>query len=485
MFALERSSRWYPPVIILVPGAGRLSMWRSTLVAACILLAWLPSSVSSAPNLQQIDSLLDVLETHDRLVCQFSISQGDRVLYSRAVGAGQRDKSGRVMLTGMSDMLRVGSVTKAFTSVLVHKMVEEGKLSFDTSLGSFFPDVENASTITVDHMLSHTSGMHDFSTDVFGEIGDSTSWVYARITADSVLSRFRALGSDFPPGTRFGYSNTAYFFLGVILERVSGETYAQLVDSRICRPLGLKRTRVLLDRSTGPDLPASFVRSGREWEGFPTENCVHVGGAGAIVSTTDDLCRFGAGLFGHRLISARSLEHMLQVDSIPGVERGMVRNPTLVPGKMTYQHLGGIDAYRAVLMCIPEDSVSIAMLVNGGNFPFGETFLKLLDASQGLPISIPAFGMFEVPRDSLALYAGVYRSPAMGMEMHVTLEGTSLIAQVAGQDAFPVEAISMNRFQSAEGDFLMTFRRDVKMNAMNLFSYQGVRADNVRWDRVE
>jgi D-alanyl-D-alanine carboxypeptidase len=135
-------------------------------------------------------------------------------------------------------VLRVGSVTKTFTSVLVLKLVEEGKLSLDDPLIKWFPGVPNAEAITIRQLLNHTSGIPEFIPKVMmRSIFPSTYWKPQEIV--DIITREKPL---FTPGSDWEYSNSNYFLLGLIAEELSGKSFTQLLHEQIIDPLQLEHT---------------------------------------------------------------------------------------------------------------------------------------------------------------------------------------------------------------------------------------------------
>jgi D-alanyl-D-alanine carboxypeptidase len=162
-------------------------------------------------NTAKLDSLFTSLATNNKLMGTVLLSHNGKVVYTRAVGYAQLDSTNKVPATATTHY-RVGSLTKMFTATMVFQLIEEKKLTLATPLVTFFPQLPNAKAITIDQLLSHRSGLHDFAAGG-AELGHKTP---AEMVA--LLSKN---APDFEPGAKFAYSNSNYVVLGYIIERLT------------------------------------------------------------------------------------------------------------------------------------------------------------------------------------------------------------------------------------------------------------------------
>ncbi len=148
-------------------------------------------------------------------------------------------------------MFQSGSVGKQFTAAAVMSLVEEGKLSLDDPITKYFPDApERWRAIRVRHLLTHTSGIPDYTTDQFDYRRDYTE--------DQLLKAAYGLNLEFEPGTRWNYSNTGYVILGVLIHKASGRFYGDLLKERIFAPLGMKTARIISEEEIVPNRAAGY-----------------------------------------------------------------------------------------------------------------------------------------------------------------------------------------------------------------------------------
>ena len=193
---------------------------------------------------------------------------------------------------------RVGSVTKTFTATIVLQLVDEGRLRLDSTLEDHVPGViPRGAEITIRRLLIHNSGLPSYpSADYYSWLsGEGTSRASTR-----PIDTLRFAGSrplEFEPGSQWGYSNTNYVALGLVIEAVTGRSYAEELEARILDPLGLGRTEL----PTKPRLPD--LKDPGEYPAIPWA-------AGAIVSNARNLSRFYSALLSGRILSSASLARM-------------------------------------------------------------------------------------------------------------------------------------------------------------------------------
>lgn len=151
-------------------------------------------------------------------------------------------------------VFKIGSVTKVFTGALIHKLIEEGKLSYDTTIDRFFPGFPQAERITVRHLLEHTSGIMDMLRLPAVQANMAKYWTPAEL-----IEMVRKQPLAFAPGSRQSYSNTGFLMLSVICEKLSGQKYAELVSAMFVDKLGMKSLRPGDDQSIVPRLSCGYA----------------------------------------------------------------------------------------------------------------------------------------------------------------------------------------------------------------------------------
>ncbi|HTM65671.1 MAG TPA: serine hydrolase domain-containing protein [Flavipsychrobacter sp.] len=170
-------------------------------------------------NIPKLDSLIQTVDTNNRIMGTLTLSENGKVIYNKAWGYALLD--GNDQLKANTDTkYRIGSITKMFTTVMVLQLIEEGKLQLNTPLATYYPNIPNAKDITIEQMLNHHSGLYNFT--------DSSYLVYHTEpkTKEQMLAMFEQQKPSFSPGDSADYSNTNFVLLGYILEKVTGDSYA-------------------------------------------------------------------------------------------------------------------------------------------------------------------------------------------------------------------------------------------------------------------
>jgi D-alanyl-D-alanine carboxypeptidase len=267
--------------------------------------------------------------------------------------------------------VRIGSISKMFTTVVVLQLVEEDALDLDAPIATWLPDLlPNGDVITVRQLLQHTSGLYDYLEDrrFVAQAYQEPERIWAPQELVDYATRFPP---SFAPGAedRWDYSSTNYVILGMIVEQVTGHTLGQELRRRIFEPLGLQRTYAVPEDTVAGPLARGYSKGDDQTDvamsfAFATAN---------IVTTVDDLGRFGSALFANQLLEPESLALMQQfVDgkgqyNMPELAYGLglMRNSLLSGSdEQVIGHIGGFGGFRAALWYDPESDILVALSVN-------------------------------------------------------------------------------------------------------------------------
>ena len=205
-------------------------------IPIALLIAMTFFSAASAQTLDKakLDQFFDRLAEKNKAMGSVVISRDGNVVYTRSIGSSQINGTENKPLTSAS-RYRIGSITKMFTAVMILQLAEEGKLKLTDTLDKFFPQIPNAKKITIAQILAHRSGIHD-------SLIDPNLRTVARTTAatrDELLAIVAKGTPDFEPDTKHSYSNSGYFLLGLIIERITGKPYEEALRTRITSKVGI------------------------------------------------------------------------------------------------------------------------------------------------------------------------------------------------------------------------------------------------------
>lgn len=395
----------------------------------------------------KLDNYFNALEMNNKFMGSVAVAKNGVLIYSKAIGFSDIENA---IKANVNTTYKIGSISKTFTAVLVLKAVEENKLKLHQTLDYYFPEVKNAGKITVEQLLTHRSGIHNF-TDDFAYLLYNTQ----PKTEKEMLEIITNAGSDFEPDSKAAYSNSNYVLLTYILEKSCETTYGELLQKHITEPLVLKDTYF----GWNDGLEKSQTKSYSYLKIWKPETVTDVSiplGAGGIVSTPSDLVKFSDALFNGKLLKKESLDFMKTIKE--GYGMGLFSIPFY--DKSGYGHTGGIDGFTSIFSYFPEDAVSYALTSNGTNFDNNEISIAVLSAILDKPYELPNFSTYQVNEKDFDSYPGVYASTQIPLKITITKERNSLIAQATGQSAFPLEATAQHQFKFQQAGIVLEFNMD-------------------------
>jgi len=374
-------------------------------------------------NTNRLDSLFLLLEQNDKFMGSIAVSYNGNTIYENTIGFLSLEDS---LKSDHETKYRIGSISKMFTSVLILKAIEESKLKLNQKLKDFYPEITNAEVITIENMLNHSSGIHDFTRNE-----DYLMWNQRQQPKDSMLQRISSYSSDFEPATESEYSNSNFVLLTYILEDIYKKSFKDLLEEKITGPLGLKNTTY--GNRIDPLNNEAYSYSGK-WKKASETHMSIPQGAGAIVSTPTDLNIFLKSLFENELISEESLKQMKTIEN--GFGLGLLRFP--YNDKWSFGHTGGIDGFEAVSSYFPEDKLAISLVSNGVNFNKNDILLAVLGSFYGEGFKLPEFrkidftGQLAFPLEAVSKKIFVYDKA--GVEIEFKVETEEMILKQAGQE---------------------------------------------------
>lgn len=265
-------------------------------------------------------------------------------------GSSGRARDGSTPLTPGTPMV-IGSVTKTFVAAAILQLAEEGRLRLDDPVRRHLPEVGNLSReITIAQLLDHTSGLADlFNEETRTGLEEQPEHAW---TSEEVLATLHA--PWYQPGKGWAYANTNYYLLSLVIERLTGATLSEELSRRFLAPLGLDSTAILDGRTPGGPLEPAWTSI--FW------------GSGAMSASAADLARWGDALYAGAVLQPASRSRMLQLNDH---DYGYGVQLVEVDGRKGYGHTGLLNTYTTLLYHLPEERVTLALLVNRSHVDLG------------------------------------------------------------------------------------------------------------------
>jgi len=428
-------------------------------------LGLLLATVCLAQDVSRMDEVVQYNVSNKKFMGSVLVARGEEILLNKGYGSANLEWN---IPNSPATKFRLGSVTKQFTAAAILLLEERGKLKTDDPVKKFMSDAPTAwEKITVYHLLTHTSGIPNFTS-----FPDYPSQKPFAATPEKLVARFRDKPLDFQPGEKWSYSNSGYILLGYVLEKASGESYEKFLQENIFGPLGMKdsgydsNSAIILRRASG---------YGPGKDGPMNAEFIHMSipfSAGALYSTTEDLLRWEQGLFAGKLLSPASLAKMttpFKDEYACGVG---VRT---VNGRRVIDHGGGIEGFNTFLAYYPDDKLTVVALSNLNGSAPQQIASQLAAIARGEKVELPSERKeISVAPKILEQFVGTYQL-APKVNMMITIESGQLISQVSGQGKVPLFATSETKFFPKVVDAEIEFGKDDKGVVTHLVLHQGGR----------
>ena len=409
--------------------------------------------------------------------CVVAASHHKKMVVNRAYGLADLERG--VPLTPDS-VFDAASIRKQFVAAAILLLVEEGRLSLSDDVHKYIPELPDyGHTITLDHMLTHTSGLRDWI--------PLRNWANGSYDAMTMILRQRAL--NFAPGEEWSYSNSGYVLLTEIVARTSKMSFAEFARKRLFEPLGMKATTYVDDlRLVLKNRALAYDNQGGPWRmDMLIDN--ERGGGGALFSTAADLLLWNEALtsahFGkfvsEKLQEPATLSNGRRLD----YARGLMLN-TNYAGRLIW-HGGGAAGYRSILGRFPEQSFSIAVLCNAGESSddrdgFAARVFDLYMADQGLRRTEPS----APPANAVAVdanKAGLFFNERTGEPLRLIVNNGRLAVAGGGL----LVAVSADRFRNARASsaFMSQDEFEVNFLSQDQFELKSMEGKVTRYRRAQ
>jgi CubicO group peptidase (beta-lactamase class C family) len=371
------------------------------------------------------------------------VAKKGKVVYREAFGSANLELD----VPLKADMVfKIGSITKQFTATGILQLVEQGKISLQDSIQKFVPDFPSKGhTVTIEHMLTHTSGLKDFMTidhpDIYIERHD--------VAPKTIIDHFKNAPLEFEPGTKYNYSNSNYALLGFIIEKASGKTYYQYMKENVLDRAGLKNTSYARESEIVPGRVTGYTRDKGFYENTYYQTLSLGFGAGDLLSTLDDLFAWNKALMENKLVKNELQQkaftpYRLKDSSLTTYGYGLLLDS--VYGRRAIWHAGQVSGFISFELYFPAEDVYVALFTNVKS---GEDQTAFSNNRFRLFFEIPFYafnnkveGELTVSKAKLDNYAGKY--DLNGRTVLVKRKDDMLYLEFG--EAFALHPISETRF---------------------------------------
>lgn len=403
---------------------------------------------------EKVDALLRSWDTTQSPGCTLAVIENGEIIYTRGYGMANLEH-------GISNQpwtrFYLASMSKQFTAFCIALLEEDGKLDLQDDIRKYVPEIpQYPKTITVEHLVHHTSGLRDYLS-LGAMAGHPMDDLITEEQALELLARQKEL--NFLPGEEYLYSNSGYILMSMIVARVSGKSFRQYADEMIFQPLGMKHTHVHDNHlQPVPQRATGYAPSPHGYEiSVPNFDVV---GDGGIYSNVLDLYKWDQNFY-HNILGRGRPELIERVLSTRKLNNGEENNYAFglvvdrYKGVREVQHSGGYGGYRTEMIRYPEQNFSVALLSNHAGLQpvdmarqVAEIFLGDEFAKSGASTEKPAF--ITLPKADLQNLAGMYYSSENGLSVEITLKDGGLLANIAGAFSVHFHPVSSKVFVSED-----------------------------------
>ncbi len=352
----------------------------------------------------QIDAIIENAINETQLVgASVGVMRQNEVIFTR--GYGYADLNRKVEAIEHT-VYRIGSITKQFTALAILILVEQGKVNLNDVMLDYLPNYpQKDHKVTIGQLLNHTSGIKSY-TDIerFWEISERD------LSRQEIVDLFTSEPVEFSPGENYQYNNSGYYLLGLIIENVSGMSYANFLKTNVWQPLEMFDTHYLGKTKNVKNIATGYDHKDDEFVGARPLGMDNPFSGGSLGSSVLDLLKWQTALNENQLISRQSYNKMIE----PGLLRSGKQTTygyglfmSNLNGHRKIEHGGTINGFRAQLSAYPDDGLTVTVLCNLNSAPQAQLESQISRLMLGIPEIV--IDEIHVSEDNLEIYTGTYK----------------------------------------------------------------------------
>lgn len=289
----------------------------------------------------------------------FMVAKDGKPIYKKAFGKSNIELD---VTMKTDDVFQLGSMIKQFTAIAILMLQQEGKLNTKDAISKYLPDYPSGNKITIHHLLTHTSGIKDFT-----KMKSLPDIAQKEMTPEMMVDFFKNEPVDFLPGEKFEYNNSGYVLLGYIIELVSGETYEDFINHHIFQKAGMTHSRYASDRAIIKNRAYGYQM---KESGYVNKTIINFSvpfSSGSLMSTLDDMLKWQNALNQHLLLNDENTQKAFtnyKLNNGEEIMYGYGWHLKNINGVATREHGGSIFGFKTMGVYIPDEDIYVLGLSN-------------------------------------------------------------------------------------------------------------------------
>jgi CubicO group peptidase (beta-lactamase class C family) len=366
------------------------------------------------------------------------VSRNGQIIYKRAFGMANLELNTPMQV---DNVFWIASIGKQFTAVAILQLMEQGKLYLQDEITKFIPDYPiQGNKITIEHLLTHTSGIHNFS-----GMKDPEKKLALDCTPDEVIDFFKNLPMLFAPGTKWEYSNSGYFLLGYIIEKITGKPYSEYLEEKFFKPLDMTNSLYANDTRIIKNRVGAYSLGANGFENSKSRNITHVYSAGAIQSTVEDFFKWHQAVNTYKLVNKENLDKAFtRYKLTDGTETDYGYGWRLgnVYDSPSIWHGGLITGFGTMEIYLPKEDVFVAIFSNCDCIYPKDVASRLAALASGRSYE---YKEISVENTVLKGYTGVYENQKSQQRI-ITMSENKLFSQLDRGPKSNLKAYQKDKF---------------------------------------
>lgn len=425
---------------------------------------------------QHLDQLLTKEFKPEDPGCEVLVARHGKIIYKKAFGSADLE----LHVPIAPDMIfKLASITKQFTAVAILQLVEQGKISLQDSVQKFIPDFPSKGyRITIENLLTHTSGIRDYMQINYPNLY-MERWDF---TPKQLIDSFKNYTLEFEPGTKYSYSNSGYYLLGYIIQKISGKSYQNYISDNILLPLGLDHTYFDISGVLIPERVNGYRKDGLIFRNADYWSPTIAYAAGGLLSNTEDLFQWFQGLLNGKILKKETLEKAftpfkLKDGSLISYGYGWYIED--LGSIKSIEHGGNMNGFMTYEIYYPQEDIFITVLFNCEDAEKDKISNNISEIVLGKSLQTDTF----LKEGILNTYIGTYAlTTDRKRTITVFKKNNSLFAKISGQSTFELLFQTNTKFQlkglkDITGKFLLKNERVTKIlvNQNSTFEWKKVK----------